>query len=96
VCASRQEGFGLPCLEAMASGCAVVATHAGAWPEIVTPESGRLVPCADAAAMAAAIEEVLSHTTTLGAAGRNLVEQRFAIANEARGIQAVYDRLLPA
>jgi mannosyltransferase len=93
VCASRDEGFGLPCLEAMASGCAVVATKAGAWPEIVTRETGRIVDCADSRAMAEAIAEVLDQETELGQQGRAEVERRFAIENEARGIQAVYDRL---
>ncbi|HEX4622073.1 MAG TPA: glycosyltransferase family 1 protein, partial [Myxococcaceae bacterium] len=32
---SRHEGFGLPALEAMASGCPVVAANAGALPEVV-------------------------------------------------------------
>lgn len=36
VCASHKEGFGLPALEAMASKCAVIATKAGAWPEIIS------------------------------------------------------------
>lgn len=96
VCASREEGFGLPCLEAMASGCAVVATEAGAWPEIVRPETGRLVPCADAAQMAAAIEAALPVADELGRRGRELVEREFGIANEARGIQAVYRSLIGA
>lgn len=94
VCASRIEGFGLPCLEAMASGCAVVATRAGAWPEIVREDTGRLVDCGDPASLAAAIESVLPRAEQLGLCGRRVVEQSFAIANEARGIQAVYDRLI--
>ncbi len=40
---SRYEGFGLPALEAMASGCPVVAARAGALPEVVG-EAGALLP----------------------------------------------------
>ncbi|MDE4951015.1 glycosyltransferase, partial [Francisella tularensis] len=44
VCASHKEGFGLPALEAMASKGAVIATKAGAWPEIIVDdENGYLV-----------------------------------------------------
>jgi len=41
---NRNEGFGLTVLEAMASGCAVLASDAGAWGEIVKDDFGRLVP----------------------------------------------------
>lgn len=40
---SRNEGFGLPALEAMACGCPVLAAHAGALPE-VCGEAGVLLP----------------------------------------------------
>ncbi|MDE4970037.1 glycosyltransferase family 4 protein, partial [Francisella tularensis] len=44
VCASHKECFGLPALEAMASKCAVIATKAGAGPEIIVDdENGYLV-----------------------------------------------------
>ena len=56
---SHQEGFGLPILEAMACRTPVIATVAGAAPQLVTPETGVLVPVADARAMAAAIQRVV-------------------------------------
>jgi glycosyltransferase involved in cell wall biosynthesis len=43
VFASNMEGFGLPPLEAMASGIAVISTGVGAIPEYMTPSSGVLI-----------------------------------------------------
>ncbi|MEZ5892032.1 MAG: glycosyltransferase family 4 protein [Parvularculaceae bacterium] len=54
---SDEEGYGLPILEAMAAGTPVVATPAGAAPQLVTGENGALVEhdSADIAAAAARI-----------------------------------------
>ncbi len=57
---SRREGFGLPLLEAMACRTPVVATPAGAAPELTEPGGGALVPADDPAAMADAIERVVT------------------------------------
>jgi glycosyltransferase involved in cell wall biosynthesis len=68
---SRAEGFGLPALEAMARGCPVVASDAGALPEVLG-EAGLLVKPGDADALAGALERILtddSLATSLGAAG---------------------------
>ncbi|HEY0397239.1 MAG TPA: glycosyltransferase family 1 protein, partial [Acidimicrobiia bacterium] len=68
---SRSEGFGLPALEAMARGCPVVASDAGALPEVVG-DAGLLVPPGDPTALAAALHRVLSDESfaaSLGAAG---------------------------
>lgn len=41
---SRAEGFGLPLLEAMACRTPVLSTYAGAAPEIISADNGRLLP----------------------------------------------------
>ncbi|GIW11605.1 MAG: hypothetical protein KatS3mg061_2662 [Dehalococcoidia bacterium] len=56
---SEYEGFGLPPLEAMAVGTPVVAANAAALPEVVG-DAGLLVPPRDVAALAAALQRVLS------------------------------------
>ena len=68
---SRSEGFGLPALEAMARGCPVLASDAGALPEVLG-DAGLLVPAGDADALAGALDRLLSDdalATSLGAAG---------------------------
>ncbi len=55
---SRYEGFGLPPLEAMATGAPVVATAVGALPELFPVADGFLVPIGDACALSEAIRNV--------------------------------------
>ena len=58
---SRQEGFGIVFLEAMAAGLPVVAVRAAAVPEIVADgTSGILVPPGDPAALADALERLIA------------------------------------
>jgi glycosyltransferase involved in cell wall biosynthesis len=60
VFASTLEGFGLPILEAMACRTPVIATPAGAAPEVLASGGGRLIPQGDIPAMAGAIVDILS------------------------------------
>ncbi len=55
---SREEGFGLPILEAMACRTPVIAAPAGAAPELLAKGGGILVPPEDPAAMARAIVKI--------------------------------------
>lgn len=68
---SRYEGFGLPVVEAMASGTPVVAADAASLPEVVG-HAGVLVPAGDAQAFAAALQPLLtdqSHWAAMRARG---------------------------
>ncbi|MEO1196052.1 MAG: glycosyltransferase family 4 protein [Pseudomonadota bacterium] len=59
---SRNEGFGLPLLEAMACRTPVVATRAGAAPDLIKPGvNGYLADIDDAEALGARLIELLSH-----------------------------------
>jgi glycosyltransferase involved in cell wall biosynthesis len=57
---SREEGFGLPLLEASACRTPVIATPAGAAPEILAKGGGILVPPENPAAIAEAIVKICS------------------------------------
>ena len=90
---SRYEGFGLPALEAMASGTPVVATSAGALPE-VTGDAAILVPERSPTALAGGIERALADRERLVAAGLARAAE-FTWAETARRTLAVYRELLP-
>lgn len=97
VAPSRNEGFGLTPLEAMASQTAVVASNAGAYAELVEPgDTGAVVPAGDGAALRAAIEPYLadpSHAEKAGQAGLARVRAEFGIDKEAGALIALYEEL---
>jgi glycosyltransferase involved in cell wall biosynthesis len=89
---SRYEGFGLPVLEAMASGTPVVATTAGAVPE-VAGDAAVLVEPGDPEALAEGIREALGNRERLVAEGLERA-RRFTWAETARRTLEVYRELL--
>lgn len=98
VAPSRNEGFGLTPLEAMASRTAVVTSTAGAYSEMVVPgDTGMTVAAGDGEALTKAIETYLADPDETLRQGENAVmhvRSNFALEKEATAIGAVYDRLL--
>lgn len=97
VAPSRNEGFGLTPLEAMASGVACVTSDAGAYPEMIEPDvTGQVVPAGDGEALRAAIEGYMADIPRARAHGRVAMERMrtsFRLSDEAAGVRAVYDRV---
>ena len=97
VAPSRNEGFGLTPLEAMASETAVVASDAGAYAEMITPgETGAVTPAGNYEALRDAIRPYLADpqmTARHAAEGLASVRRTFALENEAKAVNAVYASL---
>ncbi len=97
---SLYEGFGLPVAEAMASGTAVIASDAGALPELVADgETGRIVPAGDPAALAEAIAALLTspeRCRDMGAAAHRRVLEFFTWNQTGASTEALYHEVLAA
>jgi mannosyltransferase len=95
---SRNEGFGLTLIEAMAVGAALVASRAGA-AELVVEDgvTGVLTPPGDAEALATALEPLMrdpARAAAMGMRARARVEERFSLDAEAERIAQVYRTLV--
>jgi glycosyltransferase involved in cell wall biosynthesis len=97
---SLYEGFGLPAAEAMACGAAVVATTAGAFPDVIEDGvSGLLVPPEDAHALADAISRLLADSSLrreLGRRARQRIVERFSWRETAVQTLALYQNVRAA
>lgn len=96
---SLYEGFSLPAVELMACATPLVATTAGALPEVVGPdgETALHVPPGDPEALAAAVGRLLDDpelAARIGAAGRARVVERFTWRAVAEQTVAWYRHVL--
>src|SRR3982751_4851246 len=95
---SRNEGFGLTLIEAMAAGSALVAARAGA-AELVVEDgvSGVLTPPGDVDALTVALEPLMRDVdaaAAMGERGRARVLEKFSLDAEAARIGEIYRPLL--
>ena len=91
---SYLEGLPMSVLEAMAAGRAVIATPVGGLPQLIRDGvNGRLVPLRDPAALASAMEELMSKRelcASLGAAGRLSIAEGHDIRRVAERLRDLY------
>jgi glycosyltransferase involved in cell wall biosynthesis len=89
---SRYEGFGLPCLEAMATGCPVAAYRNSSLPEVVD-EAGELVDDGDAEALGRAAARLCANPDRARTAGLERA-RAFTWRKTARQTIGAYESLL--
>jgi glycogen synthase len=97
---SLYENLPYTCLEAMACGCATIASKVGGIPEIITDGiDGRLVPPAEAGALASAIGDLLLDAgcrERMGRMARQTIGARFRREAVSRQTSLLYMRLVNA
>lgn len=94
---SKMETFGIVALEAMARSRAVVASSAGALPEVVQHGKTGLIVHPDSPEFSEAIEYLVQDAETrnnMGANGRKLVEEHYTLEQMASQFEHTYQRCL--
>ncbi len=98
VALSENEGFGLTILEAMSSGAAVLASEAGAWPEVVRQGvDGYVVPINDLSAVTDKMSLLLDDEDKLmqmGRDGRERVLEYYSVEREAKELVSFFRTLM--
>ncbi len=98
VVSSNNEGTPVSAIEAMASGCPVVATRVGGLPDLIEEgETGYLVPSGDAQALAGGIQRLLRDREAarhMGQAAQARVGARFTAERLLKDVECLYSELL--
>jgi phosphatidyl-myo-inositol alpha-mannosyltransferase len=90
------ESFGLVLAEAFACATPVVASDISGYRDVMTPETGLLVPPDDSAALVDAVEGMLAdepRRVAMGAAARELAVEQYSWPDVARRLEQVYERV---
>ncbi len=92
---SRNEGYGLTVLEAMSSGCAVLASEAGAWKDIIKSDAfGKIVPIDDLPATESALESLISNgpeaLEAMGQRAQQTILKQYRVEEEAEHLVNFY------
>jgi len=92
---SHYEGFGLPILEAMASGAPVICSNAASLPEVVG-DAGVMVPPDSPTDLADAMEDVLTHPDRINALREKGIKRASEFTSErtASLVLASYEKAL--
>ena len=94
---SRNEGYGLTVLEAMSSGVPVLASRAGAWPEIVRQGiDGEIVAVDDSGSATAALRKLISDPVRLSKMAvqvRPRILEKYRLETEAESLCQFYRQL---
>ncbi len=96
---SSWEGLAIGLLEALACGVPTVATAVGGTPDVVVPETGRLVSPGDPRALADAVVELLDdpvRRAEMAVAARARHAARFEVGRMVAETAAVYDGIVGA
>jgi len=95
---SREEGFSIAILEAMACGTPVVISDACHFPEVAENRAGEIAPL-DAGQLSEALLRVMSNPSLrseMGSAGQSLVRRAYTWSKIAEQMAAAYERTLQA
>jgi glycosyltransferase involved in cell wall biosynthesis len=92
-----EEAFSVAVMEAMASAKPVIISEVGGLPELITPETGILVPPGKPDELKNALGDLLADPARrlqMGLAGRERVEKHFSIQTMAESYYQLYKRLV--
>ena len=90
------ESFGMVLTRAFACATPVVSSDIEGYREVVTPETAVVVPPGDVRALVDAVEALVAdepRRVAMGAAARQLAEERYAWSDIARRLEAIYERV---